>query len=237
MRSEDRDIDPARRRFMLRALAGLGASWLPARLVEAAEALAGRSIYLLSGFVTVNGRQATPEMAIRATDLIETGSDGKIVFRVEGDAFILRRNSRLQLLPTPARDNALVQTLRLVTGGLLSVFARRAHRLETPNATIGIRGTGVYCEIEPDRDYVCTCYGVTDISATDDPSARETVDAGHHESRYVLAAGLSKGRRIVQASFKNHTDEELALIESLVGREPAFRGARPAYERPRRRQY
>lgn len=232
---EDNDIDPGRRQLLLNALCSLGALWLPTGLVEAVEAIGSRSIYLLRGAVKINGQTPTLETRIWGSDLIETGADGQIVFRVESDAFILRPNSRLQLSPPPA-DNALIEGLRLITGGVLSVFAKRRHRIYTPNAVVGIRGTGVYCEVEPDRDYICTCYGVTEISANDDPSIRDVVDAGHHESRYVLAPGAS-GKRMQKGGFKNHTDDELVLIESLVGRTPAFRGAIDGYDRPRRQQY
>ena len=79
-------------------------------------------------------------------------------------------------------------------------------------------------------------YGVTEIAASDDPNSRETVDAGHHTPRYILGAGAS-GERIREAPFKNHTDAELTLIESLVGRVPEFSGDYEAYDRPRRRTY
>lgn len=70
--------------------------------------------------------------------------------------------------------------------------------------------------------YVCTCYGATDIAASDDPKISESVVSAHHDApRYVLAKA-DKGRRIVPAPFKNHTDLELTLIESLVGRNPPF---------------
>ena len=204
-------------------------------MVEAAEMIAGRSIYLLRGKVLVNGKPAEPSMRIFGSDLVETGGDGEIVFRIESDAFILRANSRLQLTPPPG-DNTLAQGLRLLTGALLSVFAHRSHRIQTVTATIGIRGTGVYCEVEPDRDYVCTCYGITDLAASDDPGVSATVDAGHHEPRYILRDGPAD-KRIRKASFRHHTDAELTLIESLVGRTPAFRGATDGYRRPRRRDY
>ena len=123
-----------------------------------------------------------------------------------------------------------------VTGALLSVFARRPHRIAGPIATIGIRGTGVYVEVAEDHDYVCTCYGVTEIGTPDDPASTAVVEAGHHEARYVLAAG-APGARIQPAPFKNHTDAELTLIESLVGRVPEFKGDYEGYERPRRRTY
>ena len=58
--------------------------------------------------------------------------------------------------------------LRLLTGSLLSVFGERganqALSVNTSTATIGIRGTGIYMEAEPDLTYLCTCYGtVADV--------------------------------------------------------------------------
>ena len=124
----------------------------------------------------------------------------------------------------------------MFTGALLSVFGSRRHRIQTPLATIGIRGTGVYVEVEPEQDYVCTCYGVTELTAIDDPTSVATVDANHHTPRYIVKDGAA-GQRIREAPFKNHTDAELTLIESLVGRLPEFSGDYEGYERPRRRTY
>jgi hypothetical protein len=233
--THDEDLDPARRRLLLAALGGMGAGLLSSAASLAAGIPDRRSVYLLKGAVRINAEPASQDTFIKGGDLVETGNDGQIVFRVESDAFILRPNSRLQLTPPP--DNSLlVQGLRLVTGGLLSVFAKRPHYLAMPTATIGIRGTGVYCEVEPDRDYVCTCYGITELGAAGDPQSRDTVDAGYHEPRYILHDAPA-GQRIRKAGFRNHSDEELTLIESLVGRTPAFRGRGEGYQRPRRRTY
>ena len=181
----------------------------------------------------MNGTTATKETHIPAGALVETGERSKVIFRVDKDAFILRAESRLQL---EGDDSVVVETLRLVTGRLLSVFGRRRHTMHTSTATIGIRGTGVYVESEPERSYVCTCYGVTDIASSGDPNASETIDSKHHDApRYVIAA--SAGDTLIQpAPFVNHTDEELLLIEILVGREPPF-AVDPSYDRPRPRVY
>ena len=59
----------------------MASGWAPAGVVEAAEMIAGRSIYLLRGTVLVNGKPAAPTMRIFGSDLIETGADGEIVLR------------------------------------------------------------------------------------------------------------------------------------------------------------
>ena len=82
-----------------------------------------KSIYLLEGSVQVNGTAATKETHIPAGALVETGERSKVIFRVDKDAFILRAESRLQL---EGDDSVVVETLRLVTGRLLSVFGRPA---------------------------------------------------------------------------------------------------------------
>jgi len=38
-----------------------------------------------------------------------------------------------------------------------------------------IRGTGVYTETDPEQTYFCTCYGVAEVAANNDPSSKETV--------------------------------------------------------------
>jgi hypothetical protein len=135
------------------------------------------------------------------------------------DAFILREQSRLELGGTVA----VVSLARLATGALLSVFGRgTAKRVVTPTSTIGIRGTGLYVEARPDLSYVCNCYGEIEIAAAEDPNgSSERIASRHHDApRYVLKPGTD--RRIRPAPFINHTDLELTLIESLVGRTPPF---------------
>jgi len=223
------DIDPGRRALLLAALAS---GLFDPRANPVLAAVSSRSVHRLRGELRVNGALADANAVIAAGDLVETGADSEVVFSVADDAFILRAHSRLQLAAAPA-DSAVVEGLRVFTGALLSVFGKRSHRLDTPIATIGIRGTGVYVEVEPEQDYVCTCYGVTEVAAQGDPASMSVVESGHHEARYIVKSGASD-ERVRQAPFKNHTDDELTLIESLVGRVPEFSGD---YERPRRRNY
>jgi hypothetical protein len=111
--------------------------------------------------------------------------------------------------------------MRLATGALLSVFGAGTKSIVTSTAATGVRGTGLYVESEPERSYVCTCYGEVLISAADDANVSERIVSKHHDApRYVLKAGAAK--RIRPAPFINHTDVELALIEALVGRTPPF---------------
>lgn len=238
----DPRFDP-RRRLLVRALsagwlAG-GAGWhgpalaalfgkLPGRLPE------GRSVFDLQGEVLVNGKPADRKTVIGPTDTIKTGSNSYLVAAVGANAFMLRDRSVLEL----GGANPLKQALRLVTGKFLGVFGKLTDRhtltINTPVATIGVRGTGLYAEADPDRTYLCTCYGTTDLASTRDPKARATVTAVHHDAPKYIHAQPQDGKRITAAPFINHTDLELMTLEALVGREVPFGLPADQYEAPRR---
>lgn len=242
--SQFNDSEDPRRRRLLQALAtGLLAA------TPAQQALAGlfgdrpkplppgRSIYKLEGRVLVNGVQATLETQIGATDVVETGSDGNIVFVVGQDAMLMRNNSKLVLTPQTGKQTItqnVINNMRLLAGQLLTVFAKRRHTIETPTVVIGVRGTGVYLETNPDETYLCTCYGIVDLTATSDKTSRETIESKHHDKPRYIAANGAKGNRIRSAPMKNHTDQELMLIEEIVGRTPPFVFPGGEYNAPRR---
>lgn len=231
----------SRRRFlhMLMATSGVAVTGsLLAPLVHAfgkvpRQLPPGQSIYDLRGKVLVDGKPASQGTTVRANSLVETTSNSYVIFAVGQDAHILRENSRLQL----AGQDMLADAMRLFTGKVLSVFGKRAGSgrlaIHTTTATIGIRGTGVYTESHPDSSYVCTCYGVTDITSKTDPRAKEQVVTQHHDSPRFIVNNPEGGKLILPAPMKNHTDEELMLVETLVGRTPPFSAA-SGYSAPRR---
>jgi hypothetical protein len=234
--------DPRRRALIQALVAGLFSSGAlpgcafsqsafgarPSKLPE------GQSIYRLAGDVQVNDKPANLQTRIGPTDTIQTGKDGEIVYIVGDNSFILRGASRLTL-EAPDSRSPLLSGFRLVTGALLSVFPRRrALKLATQTATIGIRGTGVYLEAEPKRTYFCTCYGVADVAATNDQQSKDTVSATHHDRPLYILADEQPGRNIRRAPLVNHTDQELMLIETLVGRTPPFVFPKDDYTGPRR---
>jgi hypothetical protein len=89
-------------------------------------------------------------------------------------------------------------------------------------------------EADPEQTYFCTCYGVADVEAVKDPSSRETVAATHHDKPLYILGNEPAGKNIRNAPFINHTDAELALIETLVGRQPPFVFPKSDYSGPRR---
>ena len=208
-----------------RSLLGLAAGLpLATQLARVRDALAAgrieKGVYRVRGDARVNGAPAKQGQDVRAGDVVTTGPNGEIVFVIARDAMLVRANSRVEVSGTVG---ALVESgLRIVTGAVLSVFSPgERRRIVTKTATIGIRGTAVYVEAQRDKTYVCTCYGVADLEATQDPRARETVQTQHHdEPRYVM--GLGAPKMIMGAKVVNHTDAELIFLESLVGRQPPF---------------
>lgn len=174
------------------------------------------------GEASINGQPAKQGMTVRAGDTVTTAPNAELVFVVGRDAMMLRESSSLSL----ARSG-----FRLVSGAVLSVFSPgQRKQLRTSTATIGIRGTAAYIEAEPQRTYVCTCYGEAVLEPLADPAARETVRTRHHEQpRYIMPKGAPQ--MIMPAPMINHSDAELELLESLVGRKPPFSGG-PPYNPP-----
>jgi len=199
-----------RRRFL-----SAGAGLLLVRGALAAGTLA-KGVYRVDGEARINNAPARPGMDVNVGDMVATGPDGQIVFVIGRDAFLLRGNSRLEVGGTAAN------VFRIVTGALLSVFRPGVRKtLRAQNATIGIRGTGIYVESGPDRTYVCTCYGEAELVPTADPARAETVRTRHHDQpRYLMPKGAPQ--MIMHAPVINHSDAELTMLESLVGRSPPF---------------
>ncbi|OGA20006.1 MAG: hypothetical protein A3G25_20475 [Betaproteobacteria bacterium RIFCSPLOWO2_12_FULL_63_13] len=216
------NIGPARRRWLLRAVAALGVASVPVAIRQAlARGVnpAAPGIYEMDGDVRVNGRPVVPGFLIRPGDVIETGPNSRAVFVVGKDAYLLRAESRLQTAGT----EMFIDALRIITGRLLSVLGPGARRIHTRTATIGIRGTGIYVEAERQRTYVCTCYGTAELDSVFKPEERETVTTTHHDQpRYIYGESMPGIKMIEGAPVVNHTDDELIMLEALVGRTPPF---------------
>jgi hypothetical protein len=203
---------PRRRGFMLATL-GAGSLLMLPRVASAGE------ISSLKGKVTVNGRVADSKTPVFSGDTVETGSDSQIVFRLNQDAFLLRANSTLRLEKKTQFD-PLISGLRLLTGALAVVFGKGSKKIYAQTLTAGIRGTGIYLETRPEVSYFCTCYGVAELETRTDPGNqdKELITSSRHVSRYVFRDAQAGGVRIAAAPTINHTDEELAMLEGLVGR-------------------
>ena len=199
------------RRGFVAASAALAAALLLPDVARSA------SVRLVEGSVRVNGKPATRATRVRAGDLVETGPDSKLVFVVGQDAFLLRAGSSLRL-ETPPTPGGKVATagIRLDSGGLLAVFGKGRRLIQTATATATIRGTGVYLEATADQTYFCTCYG--EVELRDKTGAeRKLVVTGYHAPNMIYSHAVD-GRMLAAASVKDHTDVELIMLDTLVGR-------------------
>jgi len=177
----------------------------------------------IQGYVKINGIPASIGDLVTAGDMITTGPQSLAIFVLGTDVYQVRENTRLQI-DSEAKDEfkeKIIDVLKLLDGKIMAVFRRKRKRLITRTAVIGIRGTGFYVESDPERTYFCTCYGVSTIQAKTALEVREKVWTRHHEApRYVYPSGHKD--LIVRAPVINHTDAELIMLESMVGRRPPF---------------
>ncbi|HEX4858213.1 MAG TPA: hypothetical protein VFV17_04275 [Usitatibacteraceae bacterium] len=180
---------------------------------------AERPIHELRGSVSINGKPATKDSVIAPGDVVTTGSDGHVVFVIGDSAFMLRSRSEFRV-ERPKEDafGALYGVLRLVSGALGATFRKGGSaRLVASNATIGIRGTGIYLETRGNGVYFCTCWGSTEVMLTDQPAMRERIEATRHSPRLV-ALRASEPQAFMPAPFETHTDQEMEILEKCVAR-------------------
>jgi hypothetical protein len=182
-----------------------------------------QGIQSLTGTATVNGQPAKVGMPVKVGDRVVTGAKSSVVIVVGKDAYLLRDNSTIVLEESKAMRGVLGE-VSVLTGRVLSVLEKRLRdqrvQYRVPNATIGIRGTGFYVELYPERTYFCLCYGEAAIDGKG-MSEPKIVKSIHHESPLWLddRGGSMKAEA---GPFMNHTDDELIMLEKLTGREPPF---------------
>lgn len=207
---------PASRRRLLKILAAIGLFPLAGRIMAKGVLPIQVGLRRLTGPVLVNGDPAREGMLIRPGDTVVTGRGAEAVYVVGDSAFLQRSDTRV-VFGTDAAD-----FLRVVTGRLLSVFGKGRKRLQVPTATIGIRGTACYIEAGTEQTYFCLCYGIAEITPSAAPQATETVETRHHDHPLYINGTPDNATSMVPAEVMNHSDEELVMLEELVGRWPPF---------------
>lgn len=212
--------DAARREWLLRlaasgALGGAGLIGVVARALAAGDLGGKQGVVRLQGSATVAGQPAREGTAVKLGERVATGADSQAVIVLDKDAFLMRSNT---VIETTVHDGVLANLL-VSTGRVLSVFSKKPVNIKAASATIGIRGTGCYLEVDDAGVYFCLCYGEATVGGPN--MAEQLVKTTHHESPLQLtqSAGTMTSR---PGGFKNHTDAELIMLEALVGREPPF---------------
>ena len=203
----------SRRRFLI------AAALLPVATIIPIPALAATGkIHTIEGDVFINQAKINSASVIKNGDEIVVSQAGKLVFSMGEDAFLVRGGTTLQVYSE--HGSLLVTALRLVTGAMLGVFGKRKSttRIYTNTATIGVRGTAVYAAVTKDKIYTCTCYGHTDLIVG---LESEEVISKHHNAHVVTTDG-NNNAQMKAFEVIDHTDDELRMLEALVGRKPSF---------------
>ena len=177
----------------------------------------------MRGVVTVNSRPAREGQLIGHGDTVVTGRDSEAIYVIGQDAFLQREGSTINF-----GADAMQNLMRVVTGKILSVFGKGTRTIQVSTATIGIRGTGCYIEDEGSgtaaRTYFCLCYGSVELTPGAAPQERESYSTAHHDKPMYIYNDMRMPTMMVPAGVINHSDDELDLLESLVGRRPPFYG-------------
>lgn len=212
------------RRQMLRFALRAGALGLAGLLPGPVRAMIKPGMRSVTGDVRINGEPAGLDAIVAPGDVVTTGPGAEATLIQGFNAYLIRGDGEIMF----PEETPAAKVLSVVQGQLISVFGKENLEIDMPLATIGIRGTGVYVEAWPDRNYICLCYGQARIIPKMDEHYLEALDTFHHNApRNLYAKPEEHGGKLIEpAEMINHTDEELILLESLVGRIPLF-GPKP----------
>ena len=84
-----------------------------------------------------------------------TTQNSNVIVKVENDVFLIRPNTKLKF--------TLNKMNEIIKGSFHGVFGKREEELliKTPSGIIGIRGTAIYTDIDPQKKsyLLCNCAG------------------------------------------------------------------------------
>jgi len=201
------------RRRLLQMIAAVGATSLIRDALAAGDLPPG--LHRLDGTATVNGKAAKSGDKVNLGDRVATGANSQAVLVIKGDAMLMRADTVIEI---KGREGLLSELL-ITSGKVLSVFSKKPLNIRAATASIGIRGTGAYVEVDSTSVYFCLCYGEAVVEGPN--LAATTVTTKHHEQPLLLT---QRGASLVAepGPMRNHTDAELVMLEALVRREPPF---------------
>jgi hypothetical protein len=207
------------RRDLLRKIAAAGLVHSCGMLGIIQQALAAdaldvkQGVISATGEITVNGLRSRKGHAIKPGQTVKTGKGAEAIYVIESNAFLQRESTEVNF-----GANALTGFMRVVSGRILSVFGTGHKSLLVGSATIGIRGTACHIAMEPERAYFCLCYGEVEIMLPAPGKEPVQLKSSHHDKPIYIP---SHGEENFQpAKMLDHNDDELKLLEALVGRLP-----------------
>ena len=141
---------------------------------------------ILSGKFFIDGKEAELNFQDLNNSTIET-KDEKSIIKFKDDFYLIRPETKLQFVSK--------NLLKVIKGSVHAVFGKRQEELnvEIPYGTIGIRGTSIFIDIEPEenRSYFCNCYGET-VLYDKKGNLVETIVSYGHESGALTEDGEFK---------------------------------------------
>lgn len=179
------------------------------------------AIIKFEGDVILNGKKVYIGSTVRQGDIIETKTGSQVVVSLNDDIFQIRENSFFEL---PSK-NENKSGGKLLAGSILASFTPgKPKNLQVENkGTIGIRGTGIYLEIEKEHTQFCLCYGKAEIHQKNNKLIIET-DTKFHKDFLILNDGNVKPTEPLERKL-NHTSRQNIDLENFAGRSSPFTGS------------
>ena len=176
-------------------------------------AQADGEIHELEGKVWVNGKLANLETEIHFGDQVMTGGLSHVVIKLDGSVYRIANSSKLTL--PEGKENV---SLNFLYGAFLAVFRHDVHKtIHTRAAILGVRGTGLYLSDRGNETHLCACYGDIDFFDASNPENKRHIHAEYH---HLASLDHKTGKFKTNLRMTGHTDEDLFVLEELVGRTP-----------------
>jgi hypothetical protein len=133
----------------------------------------GKSIYRISGDVTVDGKKADLGTKVVGGSTIQTGRDSELVYAVGESAYIARPNTQI-VVETSTQEAGVVTGIKLLAGKAAVGVPEPPPGAAADQDRVDRhpRNRRVPRDRTPEQTYFCTCYGVADVASQDDRPAR-----------------------------------------------------------------
>jgi len=173
------------------------------------------SVLSLDGRAAKSGEEVSSGDRILQGETLLVEDGARVVLRLKDPPAAFQIKDAAKLVFESTGDSIL---LSLDRGHLLTVVRRspKKFRIQTPAATVGVRGTAFYLESRAvDQTYLCLCDGHVTLSAFDTDLGMAA--AGRRQHRPVLVSpGRYGGAQISPAPMINHTNSEIESLETAL---------------------
>tara|TARA_B110000483_G_C18025875_1_gene476787 strand:+ start:151 stop:789 length:639 start_codon:yes stop_codon:yes gene_type:complete len=141
--------------------------------------------------------------------LIETNKL-KAIINIENDFYLIRPETKLKFV-----SNRLSE---IVKGSIHAIFSKRKKELKIkiPSGTIGIRGTSIFVDLEPEKKltYFCNCHGETNLYGRNGELIQNTISKEKHK-----AVALTDDGKVVKYSTNYITNLYALRHASIFNKE------------------